>query len=119
MTMHRQVSRLVFVVLNLLCGSSALVPGPVDAAPPLRASPGTWVTLEEQALLRRSYLRCVAQGYSRAGYGQSRSALDLAYQHHLDDLTATVTSREIADAPKELERRTSHISCQWFKPSPR
>jgi hypothetical protein len=114
--MRYPTSKFIFVALNLLCGSSELVPGPADAAAPLRASPGTWLSPGEQALLRRSYLRCVSQGYSRAGYGQSRRAMDLAYQHHLDDLTATLTSREIAEAPKKSERDALHIACQWFKP---
>jgi hypothetical protein len=100
--MRRQTSQLVFVVLNLLCVSSAYS--------------GGWLSPEDEAILKRSSLRCLSQEHSRVGYEQSGETLELAYQHHLDDLTLRLTAGDIADSPKEVEQQILYISCRWFKP---
>ena len=112
--MRRYSTELVLVAL--LCGSSACTAGAADAGAPSRAYSGAWLTPQEEAILRRSYLRCMTQEHSKAKYAQSRRTLELAYEYQLDDLTLRLTSRDIADAPKEVVRQMPYISCQWFKP---
>lgn len=118
--MRRPPSRFIVVALNLLCGSSAFFAGGCENSAPPPQQPGAFLTPQEEAILRRSYLRCASREHSDPKYAQRRRELELTYQHHVDDLTLRLTSRDIADAPKEAVQGVPYISCVWFyPPSPR
>lgn len=108
--MRRPISKAIVVALHLLCGC--------DDRATQRQPSGAWLTPQEEAILRRSYLRCATQEHSDAKYAQKRRALELTYQHHADDLTLRLTSQDIADAPKESVSGVPYIACAWFYPRP-
>ena len=74
----------------------------------------SWLSRSDYELVRRSYVRCLRERYTRIGYAQHDAALVRAFHRDLDQLTLLISPEDVKRAPRVLVSRVPHIGCEWF-----
>lgn len=86
------------------------------APSPDRAAPA-WLTLEQEKLLQRSFVRCYLERHRSPRFKVSERDAYNAYVRELDAMSLTLTTTDIARAPTESVSGQMFIACRWFVPS--
>ncbi|MBI2772201.1 MAG: hypothetical protein HYX47_21460 [Burkholderiales bacterium] len=108
--------RICLLVAGILMSASGTNAG----AAPVPQVPGTWLPEAEMALLRGSYVRCLAEGFGSIGYPITRTALAKIFTRDSEDMSLWVTSHEVRNAPRVTALNREYIACAWFgRNSPR
>lgn len=101
--------RLTVAALLALAGEPRLSAGPL---------PRSWLSAEQENLLKRSYERCFLERHRAAGLRTSYGDAARAYLRELDAMSGEILDEDIDRAPKEadLAPGLNYISCRWFAP---